>query len=452
MSLVHVLPGATPVLLTRLRATLTGRFASATILALVAGLVSRAFFLLSMVGASRLLSTDEFGRFALAYNTAQLAQAFALLGLGPTIQYFVARYRSTDRELASRYLVACRRLSAGAAISVALLIGVFADFIARHGYAIENAASFLVIAGPMGATLIWCEMQMAVLAALERYRDQLAVAAASGPATTLLVVGGCHIAALPGALLGLGLGLGLNAAGLTLAARRAVALAGIQMHASPDRATWREIARFAAPIFAASLFWMPTIWAGNALLARQPSGVHEVAVFAAAWQWYSMLTFFPTIAMSVAFVLMSHGAESRNVAHLHPLRSSLISLFVMGPPVAIVALASPLIMSIYGPAFQENWLTLAILAMATLTITPTLICTNTLAITGRLRSRILVNFTWSLVLIPAAYMLTSYGSAGLATAHSISHVARLIVALVLIYRYQSQAGAFPYLLRFLFKK
>jgi hypothetical protein len=160
-------------------------------------------------------------------------------------------------------------------------------------------AEQLRLAGVLAFIAALTAVQSGMLIGFKAFRDMAMVNFLGGISSATLLATGAHVAGVGGALYGLGIALGLQALLNYLLNRRAMERHGLRMRWSLPRAELPLLWRFSLPSVLTMALWSLGSWIASALLVRQPDGLAEMGLLAAANQWFSALMFIPGVLTQV---------------------------------------------------------------------------------------------------------------------------------------------------------
>jgi O-antigen/teichoic acid export membrane protein len=329
------------------------RLASHALWSLFGTLGARAFSVLSSIVCARILGQDAFGALGNIQNNVRAFAPLSGRGLGTTATRFVARYRRSDPDRASRVL--SLTLFVGFAIILATAVVFFglADFLAadvvnRPDLAPEIRLSvFLFIA--MSAFQLLTE----ALAGFEGFRW---IARANQLEGILMLVAISLLAWFFGLIGAIG--------GMIIATGGAAIFACYVLFAEARSSGIRPLARFgwsegsvlasySLPNLLILFISMPAHWYLGVLLFVQPDGAAQTALFTVAGQWRNLLLYLPAAIIQASMPILSqmkaedskHGFE-----RLICLQTQVIWLMTAGAAVGMICFSTPLL-AIYGPKY-----------------------------------------------------------------------------------------------------
>jgi len=169
---------------------------------------------------------------------------------------------------------------------------------------------------------------------------------------------------------------------------------------------------------------MPAIWIASAVLVRQPHGLGEMALFAAASNFRSIVLFIPGVLSGTAIPALNDAKGRGDVAAFRGIfRSTLgVTVGVTGASALAISLGAPLLLPIYGADFGKGALALAILMGSTVLDGASGIMMGAFQSTARMWTFLFaVVLPRDLTLVTAAALLApAWGAAGLAAAYATS--------------------------------
>ena len=399
----------------------------------VAAALSRGLPILGMILAARILGRDAFGQLGIAYSTAMMLQVFAVAGLGTTATTFVARWRKADPERAGRIVVLCYGFTFVSAGLFLLGLVAGAEPIADTVLAAPELAGELYVAGFLMFAVTLSAMQTGMLIGFQAYREMAAANLVGGAASALLVALGAHLAGVKGALWGLTCAQAIQASVNAMLLWRAMRRDGIALRPALPRGELPILWRFSLPALLTTALWTLPMWLTFVILVRQPDGLGEMGLLAAANQWFSALMFVPGVLTQVLLPIYSERltADRRPEAGKLAFRSTHVVLLGMALLVAPMVLMSPWIAELYGAEFRRGASVFAVLFLTAAVAAPYGALGNYLAAEERMWTRFHINLMWAAVLIVAALLLIEHGALGVALATLIAYAART----ALIYAY-----------------
>ncbi|HZN66645.1 MAG TPA: oligosaccharide flippase family protein [Tepidisphaeraceae bacterium] len=428
--------------------SLRARLASGAFWSLAGSVGVQAAFAVTSVIVARILGKVEFGQFGMIRNTVLMFSALAGMGLGLTASKYIAEFRVSDPPRAGRVLGLATAWAAAAGLLIAVGVWVGADFLAERTLKEPALAGYIRICSPMLALAAVTGVQTGALSGLEAFRSMSAWGAAAAVIASVLTVAGAYLWQLPGALWMSVLGALVGCAfyqGLLLVL---FARSGLRVD---YRRMWQErgvLTGFALPSMLSSVMMVPVTWAAAAMLARREGGWGELGVFNAANQWRMLVIMLPTAAAQVVLPLLSSlSAGGERDRYLRVLRVNAAVNFVAALAVALpLAVASPWIMSLYGPGFRAGWPCLVFLAASAAVYAVLNVVGQAIASLGRMWWGFALNLLWAVELLTATWLLLPLGATGLAIAYLVAyglHAVQVSLYTAVVLRRQVPQGAQP---------
>ena len=393
--------------------------------------------LLVNIAVANVLGREIFGQYTIVMATIAAAATLAQLSMGYTATKYVAELRSTDPVRTSRILGLCGAVSILAAFLTALALVISADWLARRVLDAAALAPLLRIA----AAAVFCTVLngyfSGALAGLERYRAIAANGITSGSIYALVCIGLAWTNGLTGAVTGVAISAFVQSALLGILLRRQVGRFNVSL---THRDLWQErrvISRFAVPASLAGFITLPAVWISSALLARQPGGFDQLALFGAANSFRLIVMFVPQAINSVTLSLLNNQRRSSEEGYRRVFSMNLVASVTTALVLSCLMLvaASPLL-RLFGGDFVEGRGVLMILLGVAVVEAIALAWYQVIVSHGRMWASLLavaVPRDGTLVVM-AAVLTPVLGAVGLATAHATGSVLALVSILILASR------------------
>ncbi|HEY5911654.1 MAG TPA: oligosaccharide flippase family protein [Verrucomicrobiae bacterium] len=400
------------------------RLAKGAFWSLVGTLLSRSLTVISSILVARMLGKTGMGELGIIQNTVGILSALAGLGMGLTATKYVAEYRHDQPARAGAML----RLSATTAWTSGLLMTLtmllLAPWFARHTIAAPHlagllrAGSVLLLLGAVNGA------QMGALAGFEAFATIARVNFLAGLLSLPLMAGGAAWLGLNGAVGGLVASNLVNCVLSHLHLRRQAATAGVPLAARFSRQEWNLLWAFSVPSVLCGTIFGPVNWACCALLVNRPGGYAEMGLFNVTMSWFSAVTFLPGVLAQVLLPLLS--AQQAERAHdrsrklvILATKANALAAF---PVAVLIACASPIIMSLYGPEFREGWPTLVLTALTAAIIALHGPAAQSIIAGNHMWPYLAMHLGWGSVYFAATFAFVSYGAFGLAIARMLAYL------------------------------
>jgi O-antigen/teichoic acid export membrane protein len=369
---------------------------------------------------ANILGRETFGRYAIVQGALATLSNIAQLAVSFTVIKFVAELRTTDPARAARVLGLSSLVSMLSGVAAGASLALCAPFIAVQGYRAPELAPLLVIASAAVVFSVVNGFHWGALAGLEAYSTIGGTGVFNGIVYVLLCGAAARwggLAWLVGALSASGL---IQCVTLRYSLRRECARAGIPFHVRGAGRERHVFSGFAIPSALGGLSCMAATWVASVILVRQPSGITDMALFAAANNFRIALLFLPNVVNNVGLSLLNQQrgvgdhARSRDVFQT----TLWMNLAVTCTGALVLAVAAPLVLRVFGRGFPEGARTLAVLLAAVPLESAWYSVAQLVASEGRTWPLLAAGVVPRDVLTVAAAQLLvpSYGSAGLAAA------------------------------------
>jgi O-antigen/teichoic acid export membrane protein len=406
----------------------------------LAGLCARGLPVIGMLIAARILGREAFGELGIVYQTIMTLEVFAVAGLGTTATTFVAHWLHTQPERVGRIMVLSYGFTIFAGSLFALGFFTGAEWIAAAVLAAPTLADELRLGGVLAFLSALAAVQNGMLMGFKAFRDMAVANSLGGAASAALICLGAYAAGVAGALYGLGIALTLRALINYLLIRR-----GMRRHAvrlAFPRAEVPLLWRFSLPSVLTMALWTLATWSASVLLVRQPGGMAEMGLLAAANQWFSALMFVPGVLTQVLLPTYAErvAGNRRLEASSLAARSSLAVLLGMALFVIPMVLLSHWIAGLYGPEFRSGAAVFAALFVTAAIAAPYGALGNYLVAEERMWIRFHINLLWAIVLLAGAALLIERGAIGVALATLTAYVIRTALITCAYWRLRGHLG------------
>ena len=387
---------------------------------------------------ANLLGREQFGEYTMVLGTVATLGTLGQLSMGYTATKYLAEFRTSDRERASRILSLCAITAAIAAALAALCLAVPAASIAARTLDAPHLTPALRLSAAAVFFMVLNGFLTGTLAGLESYRAIARAGLLSGTLYFVCCVLFAWHRGLEGAVAGVALAAAAQCLMLAVLVKQETARHDIRLTARELGREHTVVSRFAVPASANGFISLPAIWGATALLAAQPEGFHQVALFGAANSFRTMVLFLPqtinTVGMSVMNNEPQSGPGSRRVFWLN---AALTAGTALGVAALIVA-AAPWLLGMFGPEFVEGRLALTILLGAALVEAAAIAAYQIVIARGWMwQSFFMVSLPRAAALVLLSALLTPlWGAAGLAVSYVVAWSLALTGILVLVGRLQ----------------
>lgn len=377
---------------------------------LAGSLLQQASLLASSILVARVAGKIQFGEFVLLQGTLG---TFALLASGAfamTATRHVAALRLNDplrtASLCRLLVVSTAVISLAFSCALALFAGYLATYTLRD--------SSLATALRWGALYLFFQsyqgVQSGILCGIEAFSQN---AQASALRAAILIAFMFVLAprfGVTGAVFALVISAFGASIHLQVLLRKELTRHGIPSTAPMEWSDLRTLWNFSVPAFLSSALVPPVLWIANVLLARQPDGYAEVAIFGAASQWRAVVAFLPAVLAQPLLPLLTAALLSGKRATFR--RLALAGVLLNTTSAAAVALVivagAPLIATFYGKGFAQSVPVLMELSVATVIGAAASAIGYVLASVDDMWAGVLLNGIWAATFLAILYSRASH--------------------------------------------
>lgn len=200
---------------------------------------------------------------------------------------------------------------------------------------------------------------------------------------------------------------------------------------------WGASIEFLAPIVFYIAVFPVVVWLANLMLARGPDPTLAIARFNAAYNWYAIATFVPSVMNQVEFVHLSRArARGEGQTFLRLFRYSVLqNAVVMAVLVGVGLLLSSTLMALFRVDDAAGRLCLRLLFIAAYFVGVGLPFILMFTIIDQVWVATALNFAWGALTLTGAWLLRDLGAVGLGVAFAVAYAFHLTAAALLAVRF-----------------
>jgi O-antigen/teichoic acid export membrane protein len=289
--------------------------------------------------------------------------------MGITATKYVAQYRSADFAAAVRVIAVATNLTRMTAGAVTLMLLLGADLIASRVLGAPELTVSLAISSAAVFFTVLAAVPFGTLAGLEAF-DRIAAASITYAVVyvvaTLLLT---YVYGVNGGVVGIAAAALVRWWVLRSSMRTQMVHLGVSRQIpAPDTRERRVILNFAIPAAATGLITLPALWAAQAILATQPAGFSELALFSAAFAVKNVVLFLPGLFNTVATPILNNAWGQNDVSGFRQAFHANITLntgLLVAAGVGVTILSSQ-ILGLYGTGFTQAGPALRVMMLAAL--------------------------------------------------------------------------------------
>lgn len=408
------------------------RLARGTFWSIGGAILSRGLMLTASILVARILGRNEYGELGMIRTTVNMFGVIAGFGLGLTATKYVAEFRTKDPDKAGRILGLSGLFAAVTAGLMAIILFIFAPWLSEITINAPQLAGILRI----GAIILFFNAlngaQTGALAGFEAYKTIAKVNIFVGIISFPILILGAYLGGLTGSVWALSINLIINWLLNHIAVRKEAKKNSVPFTFKNCIHERSILWKFSLPAALGSCLVGPVNWACCAMLVNKPEGYSEMGIFSAANQWFNILLFLPSMIGGVILPVLSDQLGRNNIkASIKTLIISVkINLLIVAPLVLIASITSPYIMSLYGDDFVNGWPTFIVVMFTALLLAVQRPVGQIISASGRMWTGLSMNGGWALVFIITTYLLTNYGSFGLASARAFAYLIHSLWTLI----------------------
>jgi O-antigen/teichoic acid export membrane protein len=419
-----------------LKSPIVRRLASGGFWSLAGDAGSRVLSFASAIIVARLLGVAEFGAFALIQSTLVMLMTFAAFGMGHTSTRFIAAYRDTAPERLEKIAGTTLLFAIISGLLAAVGLFVMAPWIAERMLRAPELVGSLQLIAPVLVIYSVSGAMMGTILGFEAFQAIAALAWFSGSVSFIAVVAGAYVSGLKGAIIGLMVGEIVRCLCIARLTRKTMSLNGLKFFGPLNMSEASMLWQFSVPMLLGSALNAPVMWACQAMIARQTSGMVEIGYYDAAQKWMTVVVLLPMAASAgLAPVLANLGSKFGAVRVKRT--TTVLALVQVGltlVPSALVALFSAQAIAIFGASFAAAAPVVGILmALAPIFVLKHLYW-QALTANGDAWSALWSSVLWAVVAVGLTWSWQDAGAIGLAKAMLVAYGVALVPNIVLVER------------------
>jgi O-antigen/teichoic acid export membrane protein len=381
--------------------------------------------LLASILLVRILGEDDYGAYGFVQNTVTLVSILAGSVLASTAARSIAQLRDTDPWAAGRIVRVLGIVTWGGGLVLVAAVLIAAPWLAADLLGKAALTGPLRIASLLLLLSLAQAGQAGVLSGFEAFR---VIASANVLGTVLafpVMVGGAFFFGVSGAIWGLVFQAGVCVILLQWTLRKSLRpLKTAARTAAGYGEAWRVLFHFSLPLVLAAGVLGIAEWGAPMLLTAREDRLSQLAVFYASRDWFLLLAFLPNLLAQVTLPIASEQLALRNRGECrrvfwYALR---INVLTVVPAGVVACLASPLLVRVYGGAFDDHWPTWSIALAAGIVLALVKPAESLLHSAGRMWVSVAMHLGFGLIYYGGAYLAVEWGATGIAAARLVAFV------------------------------
>jgi len=414
--------------------SLRGRYARSAFWSMAGSASSQLLLLLSAVVVGRLLGPERYGDLGIIQRTTAAFGTFAGIGLGTTVNRYLAELRVTDPERAGRVWGLIDNVALCTSGVIGTIVIIVAPYLCTHALKAPYLSSlfFISVIALVFNTLMG--VQNAALAGFEAFKKTAIVMLVRGVINLPAMVLATYYLGLTGAVIGVSVtafaGFGVGRGVLRSEARK---------HSVRFRrkGVWRErsiIWNFSLPMFLSGSILISGEWLCEALLFRQVDGDFQMGLYMAAAAWARGIEFLQNTLARPGVSLMANVYWTDSLVRFRKLCLANVGLIAVaaGGIATGVALLAPWIMAAFGSEYEAGVRVLQLVCAMAAARAVSRATSNVLFAVNRVRVEWFCSMVRITVQLVLWILLSSQGAQGLALAMLGAFVAQLMLQSVYV--------------------
>ncbi len=315
--------------------------------ALFGSALGKGLSLLAGIAIARFLGKEIYGEYGMIKNTLLMIAVFSSFGLGYTATKFIAESRNENPHRALLVHRIAQRVTLVASGFIAMLVCVFADYVAvwleaPHLVNVLRLSAVAIVFNAVNTT------QTGELSGYNAYKAIAVNNLIAGVLTFFLSVGFTYLWALEGAIVALVLSLIANCMLNYFSLRRELCRDNLQIK---DNVLFKEILSFSFPVALQESLYSVTHWL-NVVILIKLAGYGELGLSSAAGQWMAVMLFVPGALRNVALSHLSATNTDRTANHQTLKKLLMVNFVSTFIPFLVILILSGWICSWYGEDYK----------------------------------------------------------------------------------------------------
>lgn len=399
---------------------------------------TRVFPFITAIVIARLLGVADFGGFAMIQATAGAFSVIGGFGLGNTATKYVAEYRYTDPEKASKVIALTLFVAGLTGIIAALSLCLSADMVATKVLAKASLSLPLSWASPMLFFTALVGAMSGILLGLEKTKVLAKLSTVASCINSLLIVIGIYYFDLIGGAIAIMFGSLIHMVLAFYVVKIEVFESGLRIYSGDFIKERNLIWGFSLPSTLATMMHIPIIWFAQAIIANQPSGYDELGLYNAAVKWQTVVIFLPMAFSAIYLPVLSSVSSGGNYNKFLKTTNklALLNLTAVLPVVLIVYFFTDTAMSIFGEGFVSGKNILSFMLVLSVINLIYRIYWQALISIGKVWVIFWLSFSGGVLMLCLTWLFKSSGGVALVYSMSISGMIALVFQVYLLHSWK----------------
>jgi O-antigen/teichoic acid export membrane protein len=379
--------------------------------------MQRLSMLVMTIVAAQTIGANELGKFAMVYATCVNLTGFIGDALAATINQRVAS--AVDQPVQVRYEIAgmilsfCVLVALGFGIIVLLCAPLISIFVSGS----TELATYISVAGLMTIFLLPNTVMNALLNVFGRNLVAALVASAGAVTSVLFGLSGAYYHGAFGMCVGFATGTILLSVMYLVVLKYQFLQTFLGFDNVRKYFASSVFSSFTFPTMATLALGGPVHWLCMSFLGSSTSGMRQIAIFTAMFQWYSILTFIPGALLNFSIPLLASAkAHSETFFRLRSLQVIMAVTMVVGVLMVLIVSLKSYILALYGSDFATEASVLVLLAVCGFLAALIAVMNQISWAVGKTWSSLVAAFSYGTVYVISAYVFIEvlhFGASGL---------------------------------------
>lgn len=392
--------------------------------------ISQTLNLIIIIVVARMLGKESYGEYGIIMNTLAVFNVFTVYGLGMTATKHVAEFKNSDPARAGRIMALFSLMAVGTALLMSFILLIVSSWLAQTILAAPHLAFLLSISAGYLFFCAFNSVQTGILSGLEAFRAIAWINTVSSMLLFLSLGIGVYFFGLTGAVGAMVISMAITCVISNIELRKEAGNAGISFIFSECSKEIKILVKFSLPAVLAAMMYTPANWLCVTMLVNQHGGYGEMGIFSAASSWQKAILFLPQCLQTISLPMLSdfHGTKERRLYRKAFWYNIVLITGSAGAAAAMIALASPFIMKLYGAGFSSGTYVLVIISFVAVLTSIDYFISVVIMTQWNMWFIFVSNALWAMILITAAYfMIPTRGALGLSMAMLLAYVAQTLL-------------------------
>lgn len=389
--------------------------------------ISKGFLLISFIIVARILPIDEYGNLGVLRSTITTFSVVSVVSFGVTVNKYLAKYISTEKERAQAILSMSRVFVYAIAFLISILIYIYSNYISNS---IVGDNSLNLAVEISSATIFFTSvngLQNGILSGLEKFKYISIISVSNGmlslPVILLLSYYYGYIGTIIGLLI-VQFFLWLISFYYTT---KSIKESGLSLKLTGFSSELNVVKEFTMPALISGMILPPVILLSDIIITNTPDGSSKLGIYSAAFNFSIITVTLNTVIGQVLYpyIMKEENKYSQKLEFVNQILPFFISVSLNVP----LIIFANYIGAIFGESYQNNEFSLSIslIAVSSIVMGHRQGIARKFASQNKLWWSLLGNSFWALIALFTVYHLKDYGSVGRAFGFTLAYVINTLI-------------------------